>query len=107
MLAPGPHGAMPTERSEQVRQGIQECQARILIEKALLAGKLEPGLAKRCQDLLDLRTFHIRGLGASGGAGSYETLGGTMINVWYEGAGSAGMSEKLFAAAAEVARAVK
>jgi len=103
ILAPGPRGAMPTENFEQIRQGLQECQARIFIEKALLARTLDPELARRCQDLLDLRTFHLRGLGASGGAGSHEALGGQMINVWYEGSGSAGRAEKLYAAAAEVA----
>ena len=103
ILAPGPRGALATENFEQIRQGLQESQARIFIEKAILAKKLDPELAKRCQDLLDLRTHHLRGLGASGGAGSFEALGGWMINVWYEGFGSAGLSEKLFAAAAEVA----
>jgi hypothetical protein len=103
-LAPGPRGALPTEHSEQIRQGIQECQARILIEKAILAKKLDPELAKRCQDLLDLRTHNVRGLGACGGVGSgWESMGGPMLNVWYEGSGSAGMAEKLYSAAAEVA----
>jgi len=102
LFAPGPSGAVRTERSEQIRQGIQECEARIFIEKALLAKKLDPEQAKKCQEVLDQRTWHIRGLGACGGAGG-AALGGPMINVWYEGAGSAGMAEKLFSAAAEVA----
>ena len=102
MFAPGPSGSVRTERSEQVRQGIQECEARAFIEKALLAKKLPPALAKKCQAMLDQRTWHVRGLGACGGAGG-AALGGWTINVWYEGAGSAGMAEKLYAAAAEVA----
>ncbi len=102
MFAPGPSGSVRTERSEQVRQGIQECEARVIIEKALLAKKLPPQLAKKCQEVLDQRTWHIRGLGACGGAGG-AALGGQSINVWYEGAGSAGMAEKLYATAAEVA----
>jgi hypothetical protein len=100
-FAPGPAGAVRTERSEQIRQGIQESEARIFIEKAILAGRLDPALAKRCQELLDQRTWHIRHLGACGGANG-AALGGPMINVWYEGAGSAGMAEKLYEAAAEV-----
>lgn len=103
ILARGPRGAMPTENFEQMRQGIQECQARIFIEKALLDGKLDPALARKCQDLLDQRTWHIRGLGAVGGATSGESLIGRVMTAWYEGAGSAGMAEKLYAAAAEVA----
>jgi len=102
LLAPGPRGAAPTERSEQVRQGIQECEARAFIEKAIVARKLDPELARKCQDVLDRRVWHIRGLGACGGAGG-AALGGPMLNTWYQGAGYAGMAEKLFAAAAEVA----
>jgi hypothetical protein len=105
-FAPGPSGAARTERSEQIRQGIQEGEARIFIEKAILAKKLDPELAKKCQEMLDQRTYHLRHLGACGGAGG-AALGGYMINVWYEGAGSAGMAEKLFSAAAEVAGKTK
>jgi hypothetical protein len=107
ILAPGPRGALPTENSEQIRQGLQECQARICIEKALLAKKLDPELARRCQELLDLRTYHLRGLGACGGAGSYEALGFHLLNAWYEGLGSAGLTEKLYACAAEVAAGLR
>ncbi len=105
ILAPGPHGAMPTENFEQLRQGIQECQARISIEKAILAGKLAPDLAKRCQTLLDQRTWRIRGLGSVAGNTGGGGLIGQPITIWYEGAGSAGLSEALFSAAAEVAAA--
>ena len=103
ILAPGPRGAMPTENFEQIRQGLQECQARIFIEKAILAQKLDLELARKCQEVLDERLWHLRGLGACGGAGTFTSLGVKTINIWYEGAGSAGMAEKLFAAAAEVA----
>ena len=102
LFAPGPRGAVPTERSEQVRLGIQECEARIFIEKAILANKLDPKLARKCQDVLDQRVWHIRGLGACGGAGG-AALGGPTLNTWYEGAGSAGLPDKLFTAAEEVA----
>jgi len=99
VLAPGARGALPTEVFEQIRQGIQECQARIFIEKALVAKKLDPALAKKCQEVLDERAWHIRGLGCTN-AGSYPS---GISQVWFEGAGSAGMAEKLYAAAAEVA----
>jgi hypothetical protein len=33
-------------------------------------------------------------------------MGGRMLHAWYEGVGSAGMAEKLFMAAAEVAAAL-
>jgi hypothetical protein len=103
LLTPGPKGALPSERSEQVRLGIQESEARIFIEKATLGKKLDPALAKKVQEVLDERVLHLRGLGGAGGAGSYEDMGGRLLHTWYEGAGSDGLAEKLFAAAAEVA----
>jgi hypothetical protein len=103
ILAPGPRGAMPTENFEQMRMGIQECQARIFLEKAILAKKLDPDLAKKCQDLLDERLWRIRNLGSVGGATSGAGLIGQLITVWYEGAGSVGTDEKLYTMAAEVA----
>jgi hypothetical protein len=102
LLAPGPAGAMPTEVFEQIRQGIQECQAKIFIEKAILSGKLDATLAKKCQEMLDERAWHIRGQGCTN-AGSF---GGETNNIWFEGAGSAWLAEKLFSAAAEVAKAL-
>jgi hypothetical protein len=61
-LAPGPDGAVTTVRLENARAGIQESEARIFLEKALLnKGKpLSADLAKRCQDLLDARTTAMR-----------------------------------------------
>jgi hypothetical protein len=52
-LAPGKRGAISTVRFEMVRESVQECEARILIDEALLdAGKrarLGEALARRCQ----------------------------------------------------------
>jgi hypothetical protein len=56
-LCPGPDGAVATTRLECLKEGIQECEARIIMEDALLdAGKkakLGDDLAKRCQDAMD------------------------------------------------------
>lgn len=103
LLAPGPAGALPTEMFEQMRQGIQECQARIFIERALVAGKLDTETARKCQKVLDERAWHIRGLGCTN-AGSHPS---SINQIWYEGAGSDGMAEMLYAAAAEVADKTK
>jgi len=35
-LKPGPHGAISAGRLEMIRDGLQECEARIFIESALL-----------------------------------------------------------------------
>jgi len=58
LFAPGPEGPVTTARFENAREGNQEAEARIFIEKALLdkADPLPAGLAKRCQDHLDART---------------------------------------------------
>jgi Glycoside hydrolase 123, catalytic domain len=56
-LAPGPDGAIATARYENLREGIQECEARILIEDALLdpakKQRLGEAFGDRCQKLLD------------------------------------------------------
>ena len=58
-LAPGPDGPVATVRFEHLREGIQECEARILIEAALLdrskRTRLGEDLARRAQEMLDER----------------------------------------------------
>ena len=59
LLAPGLSGPVATARYEYMREGVQECEARIQIERALtdkaLREKLGEELAARCQTLLDER----------------------------------------------------
>ena len=59
LLAPGPDGAVGTSRLEVFREGLQECEARIAIESALVdearKAKLGPALAARAQEVLDHR----------------------------------------------------
>jgi hypothetical protein len=90
LLAPGPDGAVPTERFEMLREGVQECEARIFIEKALLGNKLDTATARKCRALLDERAWLIR----SGCLGSWA---------WYEEQAPTVLAEKLFSCAAEVA----
>ncbi len=100
-LSPGPDGARSTIRYEMVVEGIQECEARIAIEKALLAdkghnkllaaGEAPADTAARLQAILDARTrAHIC---ASGDLGS----------LWYSCSGWQDRSAALFSAAGEVA----
>jgi hypothetical protein len=60
LTGPGTHGAAPTVRYEGLRENLQECEARIFIEKALLdksrRARLGEALARRAQDVLDART---------------------------------------------------
>ena len=63
LLAAGENGTIATARCEMMREGLQECEARIFIEKALLdkteRAKLGEQLAGSCQDLLDERTRNM------------------------------------------------
>ncbi len=64
LLAPGKNGTVPTARFEMLREGFQECEARIAIDKALVdpqkRAKLGPEVAQKAQNLLDQR---VRDLG--------------------------------------------
>jgi hypothetical protein len=57
LLAPGPGGAVATARYEHLREGLQECEARIAIEEAILdhESALGPDLVARCRQLLKER----------------------------------------------------
>lgn len=59
VLAPGPQGALATVRFEMIREGAQDLEARIFLEKALLdpalRAKLGGPLAQSAQELLDDR----------------------------------------------------
>ena len=58
-LKPGPAGALSTGRLEMIRDGLQECEARIFIESALLdkanVEKLGEDFVARCRDFLNTR----------------------------------------------------
>ncbi|HUW55076.1 MAG TPA: HEAT repeat domain-containing protein [Planctomycetota bacterium] len=114
-LAPGPDGPVPTARLEMVREGVQECEARIFIERALtdpvLRTRLGDALADRCQEMLDERTrAALRGTSTLLlGAGGHAAEGSAWWNRsgigadWFISSGWQERSAKLFDAAAEVA----
>jgi hypothetical protein len=58
-LAPGREGAVSTVRLEVAREGLQECEARIFIEEALLDPARKAGLGKElaaeCERVLEIR----------------------------------------------------
>jgi hypothetical protein len=103
LLQPGKDGAVGSARMENLREGIQEAEARVFIEKALLdparKARLGGALAKQCQDVLDER---IRELikarsGAKGGKSSDPGWKEFREGAWQD------RSRKLFEAAGEVA----
>jgi hypothetical protein len=87
-----PDGPVTTVRFENARQGNQEAEARIFIERAILSKKLPTDLAQKCQDLLDKRTKGLRVWSMINGRIQIGSMG------WHE------KTEKLYQYAAEVAK---
>jgi hypothetical protein len=123
LLAPGVDGPIATVRYEVMREGVQECEARIFIERALTDEKLKAALgadlAARCQDALDERLrCMIKGIsnyrldGYIGGVATNATncwwnSSGVDGNLWFISTDWQGRSRKLYSLAGEVARKVK
>ncbi|HUW55493.1 MAG TPA: glycoside hydrolase domain-containing protein [Planctomycetota bacterium] len=113
LLKPGPDGALSSHGFEMMREGVQECEARIFIERAILDKKIDGELAERCQEVLDERTRSmLRGYSTlvisdaasakSPGANSFYQAG-YAGSIWYPGSGWEERLEKLYSAAAELA----
>ena len=98
ILAPGKDGAVATARFEMFREGIQETEARVVIEKVLTdpakRARLGSTLAARCQAALDKRIEAYRE--AIAGGGTYVTWAGFADSGWQK------RSWDLYAAAAAV-----
>jgi hypothetical protein len=94
------------------REGIQECEARIVVEKALvddaLRAKLGEALAAKCQAMVDERTRSVILADEKGENGMMHTSmpGGPLGYDWFAGSDWQTRSAKLYAAAAEVAKAL-
>ena len=106
-------GPVASTRYEMMREGVQECEARIAIESVLTdaarKGKLGEDLAKRCQDSLDERGWmtikgmaHLQLSGPGWLYGGWYDMEGPAGHVWFLGSGWQERSEKLFTMAAEV-----
>jgi len=119
LLAPGPDGPVATTRFEVFRSGLQECEARIFIERALtdknLRKTLGPALVKRCQDTLDERiTYMYKGLSNLQLSGyfwdyatSWRASDGIAGHTWFISSGWQKRSEKLYGLAAQVAKKLR
>ena len=86
LLAPGPRGPLPTARYQMLREGIQECEARLVVAKALeddkTRAKLGEGLAERCARLIADRSNAIRAWYAKGVGVRVMMLGGEDTTVY-------------------------
>ncbi|HUV39923.1 MAG TPA: glycoside hydrolase domain-containing protein [Planctomycetota bacterium] len=115
LLAPGKDGALSTARLDMMREGLQECEARISIEEALMddasRAKLGDPLVRRCRQALDERTLAIeQGLNSHAHCGFRKTeqyewwsAPGQVGWRWYLASGWQARSDRLYALAAEVA----
>ncbi len=106
ILAPGPDGAVATVRYEMLREGLQECEARIAIEKALVAGDLGDDLARRCTDLLKERVRIRTKDGAFAQYGYREDHSDYMHRIWGVAPDWQDLAERLFNLAGEATAAV-
>jgi hypothetical protein len=120
MLMPGPTGPVASARYEVLREGVQECEARIAIEQALtdeeLKAKLGADLAGRCQKLMDDRVWQelkafsdLQLTGrtyATAGNNWYYGCGGSAGHYWYAGSGWQDRTQKLYDLAGEVTKKI-
>jgi len=114
ILAPGPQGPVATTRYEIFRSGLQECEARIAIERALTdeaaKKKLGAELAERCQRMLDER---LKAAWKGAGGKPDDVKGQSWryklhptAHQWYLSSGWQKRSQDLFTMAGQVARKV-
>lgn len=120
LLAPGPAGPVATSRSEAFREGIQECEARIAIERGIydeaMRAKLPEELVKRCEEYLHRRhmmmwlgSAHLQCYHEHPNASWRSKLphtwgGGFFGHQWFLGSGWQERSKELFDLAGEVSR---
>jgi hypothetical protein len=101
LLGAGRKGPVPTFRSEMIRQGLQEAEARVFIEKILTdktrRAALDKDLVERCQAVLDERVRNM--IRAAGRMEAHDTIDW----LWYASSGWQERSRELYSAAAELA----
>jgi hypothetical protein len=120
MLVPGPAGPVASTRYELMREGLQECEARIAIESVLTdeakKAQLPLGLAQQAQQLLDdrvcqeLKAFSNLKLCGQDYATAknpwFHESAGLAGHYWYASSGWRDNAQKLYALAGEVERKV-
>ncbi len=91
LLGPGPDGPVATARFEALREGGQECEARIAIEQALADGKLPQDVAAKCREAIAERNRAIAmGLSPHKAEGFQDAAAYARIHDWHCDAGSVG-----------------
>jgi hypothetical protein len=91
LLGPGPEGPVATARFEALREGIQQCEARIFIEQALAEGRLPPDLAAACSEVIADRNHAIvMGLSPHKAEGFQDVDAYGRVHDWHRDRGSVG-----------------
>jgi len=127
VMAPGPGGAVATNRMEALRAGVQECEARIVLEHALTdaerKARLGTDLARRCEEhlqarhmmmwlsLSNLQFYHTRPGSDKGWettclARNWRNQANVGGHNWFLSSGHQERTAELFALAGEVTRAL-
>jgi hypothetical protein len=121
MLAPGPDGPVAAARFEWLREGVQECEARIAIEKALsdeaARAKLGDALTAHCRETLKERMqFIVPGASTMALADLFMNyaaqnkvvfgVGGGSGQAFFASSGWQERSRRLYALAGEVQKAL-
>ncbi len=97
-----------------LEEGIQECEARIYIEDAIVnkgLAKLAPELAKRCREMLDERLLYmwkeLNNMQCGGwGVTAWRFQAGVSGHAWLLNTAQPERTEKLYALAGEVEKAL-
>jgi len=113
LLAPTAEGAAVTTRYEHLREGVQECEARVVVERAATdkatREKLGADLAARCDKALEEHLRALQMLRAWRGYGRIHCLhSGTDLGAsWFLSSGWEKRAEELFRLAGEVEHALR
>jgi hypothetical protein len=105
ILSPGPDGPAATSRLQIMRESLQEAEARIFVQNAVLdadkTAKLPAELAARCKELCDQRTQMIRYYSQFNEPGVLDDYAKVFDERRWQD-----LSEKLYQAAGDVAKAL-
>jgi hypothetical protein len=110
LMSPGDEGALATMHFELMREGLQECEGRIMLEHALALGQVKGALAERCRQVLDERTraMHLALMRSHQCAGFKARYNGISWEYqlgldWFLASGWQERSAELFTVAAQLA----
>jgi len=118
LLAPAPCGPVATTRLEAFREGVMDCEARIVLESALVEDAVKAKVPADLRDrigkyLLERNQMIFKGMSTLQLSGPHHVYAVTWKyfpivdgNTWYIGSAWQDRTRRLFALAAEVQKAL-